>query len=659
MEYGVQIASLTVIIIAGLNYFRDKKPKILSFSMFQILYFTVLANTIFDFLSLYGVKNIDTVGETTTIVFHVLFALTLTLAFYMYMVYCYIRGKRSMAHQKKNVLLGALPPAAAAVACIFTPVEFHHGEDGSYATGPLISLLYVFLIASLVLTTITILRFRKNYTPSEFYTLIFGVPFLLAFGLWEFFVPSMLLSPVALSVLIMVMYIAVENPRELYHYTVTNTLNSNTMRMVMDGYFANKQTFYIGLMFFSNRKHIQNSLRYEELTHLMNQIAEVVASVTGKMVYYLENMELAILIDNYDDYQKVYHQRGRITDKIKKITGRNNLQLFYSALECPKYAESSGKVMEFIPYIRREGAGRLENGDFFNVDDKEYNNERFTRAVESLLSDAVANDGFSVYYQPILDVKTGRFRYAEALIRLKDTKTLGFVSPELFIPIAERSGLINDIGAIVLNKVCTFLKRPDIGEVDLAVVDVNVSALQAVEEDFPNWALSVIRGYGLDPECITFELTETASVEMGSLLDDNFKLLKSAGCVISMDDFGTGYSNISKMADTQFQIAKLDKSIVWAAFPEFSHTSEAESEKAKIVLESCISMMKNLGLTMVAEGVETKEMVEYLKSQGVDQLQGYFYSKPLPEEDFIAFLRENKRKVVSLEDFAIRFPHKK
>ena len=148
----------------------------------------------------------------------------------------------------------------------------------------------------------------------------------------------------------------------------------------------------------------------------------------------------------------------------------------------------------------------------------------------------------------------------------------------------------------------------------------------------------IVDKYQVPSSFINFEITETAMINFGQSFIENITSLKENGFSFSMDDFGTGYSNFSQMNQVKYKLVKIDKSILWAAFDK----DEDSARQAKKVLKSVIKLLKNMGVKIVVEGVETKEMVEYLTQRGVDYLQGYFYSKPLKEEEFIQFIKKQK-----------------
>jgi EAL domain-containing protein (putative c-di-GMP-specific phosphodiesterase class I) len=140
-----------------------------------------------------------------------------------------------------------------------------------------------------------------------------------------------------------------------------------------------------------------------------------------------------------------------------------------------------------------------------------------------------------------------------------------------------------------------------------------------------------MKQYDIPPAFLNLEITETASVESGEMLDRNMIDLRKLGCSFSMDDFGTGYSNLSKMSEVVYDLVKIDKSLIWPCFTE-------NNEKSLAILKNMINMLLELNVKIVAEGIETKEMQDFLVAQNITYLQGYFFSRPIPEEEFLHFL---------------------
>ncbi len=249
---------------------------------------------------------------------------------------------------------------------------------------------------------------------------------------------------------------------------------------------------------------------------------------------------------------------------------------------------------------------------------------------QAIVEDAIRrglNEGtFEVYYQPVH--KTGGLELyaAEALIRLHDTQ-MGDLYPDEFIPIAESTGLINEMGEFVVREVCRFLKSGTPDSLGMDHINVNLSVVQCIQNDFVQNLRTIVDEYGIDPGKINFEITESVAANDYKMLESVITDFKNSGFRFSMDDYGTGYSNMQSIFLLDFDVIKIDKSILWEA---------EKTEGGRIILENSIKMIRKTGKRILVEGVETDKHAKLLDELGVDYLQGYLFSKPVPEKDFVA-----------------------
>ena len=249
--------------------------------------------------------------------------------------------------------------------------------------------------------------------------------------------------------------------------------------------------------------------------------------------------------------------------------------------------------------------------------------------MDLILNRAIRDRKFEMYYQPIYSIKDGRFVSAEALIRLFDDEH-GFVSPALFIPAAERKGLMIPIGDFVLESVFRFISDNDFSELGLSYIELNLSVAQCLQNDLADKILTLEKKYHINPERVNLEITETTYENIGDITDMNIKRLSENGFSFSLDDYGTGYSNMHRISRLPLKIIKIDKTMV----------DDMVNKAGMSVLSNTVSMMKDIDKEIVCEGVETKEQLDTLTSLGVDFIQGYYFSKPLPAEKFVEFIRE-------------------
>ena len=248
--------------------------------------------------------------------------------------------------------------------------------------------------------------------------------------------------------------------------------------------------------------------------------------------------------------------------------------------------------------------------------------------LEEGLRNALARNQFVLFYQPTVDLETGAFSGAEALIRWKHP-TRGLVPPAEFIPIAEDSGLIIPIGSWVLTEACAQARAWIDQGLPIATMAVNVSAREFQNAGFLSTFLAIVRDSGLDPRVVGVELTESVLMKSPGATAEILDALREAGIRVALDDFGTGYSSLSYLRRFPIDALKIDQSFVRQI-----GTTEADSA----IVTAVISMAKSLKIQVVAEGVETAQELEFLRSHDCNVAQGYFFSRPVPPDEFVRLL---------------------
>ena len=254
--------------------------------------------------------------------------------------------------------------------------------------------------------------------------------------------------------------------------------------------------------------------------------------------------------------------------------------------------------------------------------------------VESALHRGLAEHRFEVYYQPVYRTKGMSIYSAEALLRLKDSK-LGNITPDEFIPIAEQNGLIDSLGDYVLEEVCLFLSSGIPTEMGLDCIEINLSVLQCLQPGFVERVRDIVRKYDVVPRFINFEVTESAAASDYAMLDTVLSDLKASGFLLALDDYGVGYSNVRSVFSIDFDVVKIDKSILW----EVGNINAPEKGKGRVILENTVRMIREMDVKILVEGVETQEQLSLLESLEVDYLQGYYFSRPVSKNELLGILR--------------------
>ena len=256
--------------------------------------------------------------------------------------------------------------------------------------------------------------------------------------------------------------------------------------------------------------------------------------------------------------------------------------------------------------------------------------------IETILERAIREDHVEIYYQPIYDVRSGGFHSAEALARIIDPD-YGLISPSVFIPAAETEGFMIPLGDAVLDHVFRFISEHDLDALGLEYIEINLSVAQCMENTLPEKLRSLQEKYGVDPRRVNLEITETTFENISEVVLENVNELIDMGYSFALDDYGIGYSSIQRVNHLPLKLIKIDKSML----------DEIGSANGRLILEHTVRMMQGIDKQLVIEGAETQDAVEILKNMDCNFIQGYYFSKPLPSEEFVQYISEHRSQRIS------------
>lgn len=252
--------------------------------------------------------------------------------------------------------------------------------------------------------------------------------------------------------------------------------------------------------------------------------------------------------------------------------------------------------------------------------------EKWERKVENTMEQALLNHEFVAFYQPKYDPVSNRLVAAEALVRWL-SPTEGLISPAKFIPIFEKNGFITKLDDYMIREVSKQQAEWKIAGNKIVPVSINVSRAHFVQEDLVKEFCDIVDSYGTERKMIEFEVTESAFLDDKKMMINIVKQLREKGFAISMDDFGAGYSSLNSLKELPLDIVKIDGEF-------FRATDEGDMERSRIIVSSVIKLAKSMSMRVVAEGVETEELRDFLAEEGCNMIQGFYYSKPVPAEEF-------------------------
>ena len=246
------------------------------------------------------------------------------------------------------------------------------------------------------------------------------------------------------------------------------------------------------------------------------------------------------------------------------------------------------------------------------------------------MEEAITKHQFQVWYQPKHDIQNGKLVGAEALVRWIHPK-YGFMSPAYFVPIFEENGFVSHMDYYVWEESCAAIQRWKKAGLKPVPISINISRKDFLYFRGDDFLTPLVKKYDLDPKDLHIEITESAYIDNPEMVIRNVNTLHKNGFVVELDDFGTGYSSLSMFGHMDIDVVKLDMSFI----------RQKQNDSNDKMMQYIIDMCKNMNLLVLSEGVETEEQRQRLMSMGCDYVQGYYYSKPLPEKDFVEYLQKH------------------
>ncbi|MCM1049261.1 MAG: EAL domain-containing protein [Clostridiales bacterium] len=363
-----------------------------------------------------------------------------------------------------------------------------------------------------------------------------------------------------------------------------------------------------------------------------DEILEFIRNTMGEVCHsdqYFVNLrsDVFMIVTEYDDVKDITELIHRLDEKINNYKDVR-LYLVYGVYMVEDKTMEQRQMQDRASMARKAAKNNvLTNILFYQEQFKEtLYNKKF---IEENMQTAINERQFLMYLQPKYSITRNEIIGAEALVRWRNPER-GMIFPDQFIPIIEENGFIKKVDYYIWEEACKFIKKCiDIGIEDCPV-SVNVSRIHLRDNECIYVLDDMIARHGIPKKMLELEITETAGNQE---ISKKALRLKEEGYTLLMDDFGSGYSSLDILLETPFDVIKLDKKFM---------ENMMISSKGRLILEQIVSMVNKLELGLLAEGVETKEQTELLEGIGCDQVQGYYYAKPMPEEEFFELIKKQK-----------------
>ena len=536
-------------------------------------------------------------------------------------------------HKKKiivNSILGITQTAFLILILINVKTGwiFRFDPDEGYVRGPLKDLTYI--ISALYGFTIigTVLIQRKKFARRIFWVFLL-YPFIsLYFVAIQYFFPKILLTGVASFTSILFAYMTIQS------YTMEINVKTGLMTeaRLRKRLSAKHKAGVLYVMNIDNINLIQSSLDVAELNQMFLHLGEIFMTHYSRNSYILSINRFAAIGKNIDEVQQ---KSKKIQTDIKNLSSDINsiipipIETYSAAIEFSRDENEYDSMMDLVNnMLVKAKTAQLKNLQI--CDEAIFVDRERKRYIYRILRRELnlESEQFQVWFQPIYSLSSKKFEYMEALSRLKNTE-LGDIPPQEFVQVAESRGLIEMLGFVAFEKVCKFISD---NRDTVNAVSINFSVYQMMNPNVVQNVLSTIERFSLSPSNIVMEITESIFIDNYELVMNHMLALAQAGVKFYLDDFGTGYSNLTNVISLPFSTIKMDRSLVLAM---------EDGQKGVSLFFDLVSTFKGVGFKILVEGVETNNQNYLVERAGVDYIQGFLYSRPLPPDECVELLRRS------------------
>ncbi len=596
-------------------------------------FFTSFFNMISVYnISHYAEKSLAACTFITTIYFFI-------LLFCPFFMTCYVCDMAVQSKKKKKVF-NCFCITVQGLFCLFVLINiktgwiFRFDEADGYIRGPLKNLTYA-LTMVYGLAIVTIVLIQRNKLARRVFWVFIIYPFIsIIFVAIQFMYPKIILTGVASFTSVLFAYMTIQS------YTMeinlkTGLMTESRLRKRIN---IQRKGGVLFVMTIDNINMIQSSLDIAELNQMYLHLGEIFMNHFPRNAFILSLNRLAAIGHSIEEIQQ---KRSLLLADIQKLSSDINsiipvpIESYSAAIEFSKEENDYDAMMDLVNnMLNRAKSSQLKELQI--CDDAVFADRERKRCIYKILKRELTleSEQFQVWFQPIYSINNKKFEYMEALSRLRNTE-LGDIPPQEFVQVAESRGLIELLGFVAFEKVCKFISD---NRETVNAVSINFSVYQMMNPKVVENVLNTINRFNLSPSNIIMEITESIFIDNYELVMDNMLALARAGVKFYLDDFGTGYSNLTNVISLPFSTIKMDRSLVLAM---------EEGKKGVSLFFDLVSTFKEVGFKILVEGVETNNQNYLVEKAGVDYIQGFLYSRPLPPSECVELLKRTGTAVAN------------
>jgi len=627
---GLLAALLTI------YFLIEKKLPIIENRIFRDVLIFLLLSIVTNIISVFMLNTKDRFSFASLYFINILYyvAQSLLLAFFYGYIILITHHNETMSRWLIYVLI--LPLIFFTIFAMFTPLTkmlFYLDAEKNFLHGNYIFVSYLVSLFYMALFFVLIVINRKKIDTNT--TNAFKIFFLVSIiaQIIQFEHQEYLIISIANVLGIIIFFLTVQSPRN-HIDSQTKLFNAVALQTYLDYAKRRKKEYLIVAFSVESFDHINSIFGIDKSNKISIQMANYLLENYKKgLIFRCNGNRFIVLLrkENPGDFKMRKTGNSFINNrwKINELNITLSINAFEITSPSVKKISSFFSIMEFLfNRLRVRSLGLYKKVDEEDIDSFiNYNIKN-----DSLIL-AIENNTIEVHYQPIYSISENRIVSIEALARIKN-KNEEYISPDVFIGIAEKNGQIAKLSEMVLENVCQFLKKVDIRACNIDRISINLSVIQFMQTDFVDNLINILSRNNISHDLIGLEIIESVATSSVINIQETMKKLIDLGFCFYLDDYGKGYSNIEYITNLPFEFIKIDKSII---------LSYETNETMRLFLEGIISILQKTKRKIIVEGVEKKEHVEILKNLDIDFVQGFYYSRPLPEQRIIDLVGGKKK----------------
>lgn len=633
---SAELFSLIIIFILMLNFYERRWKGFPQRTIYHFCLLTSAGSILLNILCVYIIDQAWDVPLWVNLLcnsayFLLIVAVSTIIAYYlMRLLFEHIYQKRQQRIFTGIFLLLYLIFFTLMLYNLRSGVVFYFDEDRNYCRGPLINFGYAIMGIQLIILIFITLRNLKSVSPPMRRVMRILPPTIFLLTVYQLFYPDVLFNGgiiVAVNIILLVNF----QSRRIEQDTLTSSGSRKSFHQELTLRLGGRQHFQVVMIAVHNFGSINHRYSHEKGDHLLYEISKWLEELhPSGHSFRVGNMEFTLLVPYMGMVasRKLLNSIGTRFSQPWRVDDMSViLDASFADLICTDQDWDATDILEFLNFSL--SLAKEQPDHMVRFDEAVYHKMEQRNQIIKRMQQSIREDLFQVWYQPIYHCATGKFSMAEALVRMVDSDGSPIL-PSVFIPLAEQHGLISEISNIVLQNAARLLAKTEPEKLD--TVSVNLSMQQFMSTGLISSLQTLTEQYHFDPGRLKLELTERVLSEDIPRMHQIMDRLQQMGFRFSLDDFGTGYSNLSAVLDCSFSSIKLDKSLI-QGYSENNHFTS--------IVNAMLDLFHQMGCQVVAEGVETEAQAQALIARGADWIQGFYYAHPMPEADFLRFLREH------------------